>query len=248
MQWFPGNFEYIVDYFQKLRCDGVYFVVDRKLFAADEDTDFPVEGYDEKNLVVADGFENHKRMAFASVGELNRHLEETGSQNAYLFTPIHFREQSVGYLVMKNGRFLYDNPYYYDIHSTIVKTLETQFKQKQLENAANKLQMLYNRDPLTGICNRIAYTDIIRPAFVKYQEKGIACALVFVDADDFKSVNDTYGHEFGDQVLIRIAQVLEEECPQQGYVCRYGGDEFIGFFPYATSKRHNSTRIVCRAG
>ena len=78
-------------------------------------------------------------------GELNRHLEETGRQNAYLFTPIHFREQSVGYLVMKNGRFLYDNPYYYDIHSTIVKTLETQFKQKQLENAANKLQMLYNR-------------------------------------------------------------------------------------------------------
>lgn len=60
-------------------------------------------------------------MAFASVGELNRHLEETGSQNAYLFTPIHFREQSVGYLVMKNGRFLYDNPYYYDIHSTIVR-------------------------------------------------------------------------------------------------------------------------------
>lgn len=101
---------------------------------------------------------------------------------------------------------------------------------------------------MTGICNRIAYTDIIRPAFAKYQEKGIACALVFVDADDFKSVNDTYGHEFGDQVLIRIAQVLEEECPQQGYVCRYGGDEFIGFFPYATSKRHNSTRIVCRAG
>ena len=89
-------------------------------------------------------------------------------------------------------------------------------KQKQLENAVNKLQMLYNRDPLTGICNRIAYTDIIRPAFAKYQEKGIACALVFVDADDFKSVNDTYGHEFGDQVLIRIAQVLEEECPEQG--------------------------------
>lgn len=89
--------------------------------------------------------------------------------------------------------------------------------------------MLYNRDPLTGICNRIAYTDIIRPAFAKYQEKGIACAFVFVDADDFKSVNDTYGHEFGDQVLIRIAQVLEEECPEQGYVCRYGGDEFIGF-------------------
>ena len=55
LQWFPGNFvEYIVDYFQKLRCDGVYFVVDRKLFAADEDTDFRWKAMMEKNLVVAD--------------------------------------------------------------------------------------------------------------------------------------------------------------------------------------------------
>ena len=234
---FQDIFEYIVDYFRKLQCDGVYIVVNRKLFEADEHTDFPVNGYDRGNLVVADGFEDGERMEFGSVDELERHLVQEGSQNAYLFTPIHFREQSVGYIVMKNGRFLYDNPYYYDIHSTIVKTLETQFKQKQLENVVNKLQRLYNRDPLTGICNRIAYTDIIRPAFVRYRQEGVVCGLVFVDADDFKSVNDTYGHEYGDQVLMRIARVLEEKCPQDGYVCRYGGDEFIAFFPYATVRK-----------
>lgn len=234
---FKEIFEYIVDYFQKLRCDGVYFVIDRKLFLADEDTHFPVEGYDRENMVVVDGFEDGKRSAFASVDALAEHLEEAGSKNAYLFTPIHFREQSVGYLIMKNGRFLYDNPYYYDIHSTIVKTLETHFKQKQLENAVNKLQMLYNRDPLTGICNRIAYTDMMQPAFARYQREGIRCVIIFVDADDFKSINDTYGHEFGDRVLIKIARVLDEECPENGCVCRYGGDEFVGFFPYATKEK-----------
>lgn len=234
---FKEIFEYIVDYFQKLRCDGVYFVVNRNLFLADEDTSFPVEGYDREHMVVVDGFEDGERSSFESVEALSRHLEATGSQNAYLFTPIHFREQSVGYLIMKNGRFLYDNPYYYDIHSTIVKTLETHFKQKQLENAVNKLQMLYNRDPLTGICNRIAYTDMIQPAFARYQREGIRCVIIFVDADDFKSINDTYGHEFGDRVLIKIAHVLDEECPENGCVCRYGGDEFVGFFPYATKEK-----------
>lgn len=231
---FDHIFEYIIDYFQKLSCDGTYIVVDRKLFIADEDTQFPVVGYDRQDLVVADGFENHKRMTFDSVNDLDRHLEETAGGNAYLFTPIHFRNQAVGYIVMKNGRFLYDNPYYYDIHSTLVKVLETQFKQKQVENVAHKLKLLYNRDPLTGICNRIAYSDMIGPAFQRYVQQRVRCALVFVDADDFKSINDTYGHEFGDQVLIGIAHVLEEECPDDGYVCRYGGDEFLAFFPYAT--------------
>lgn len=233
---FSQIFGYIVDYFQKLLCGGVYIVVDRRLFSAEEDTVFPTEGYAREHLIVVDGFEDGERIAFDSVEEMDRRLAEHGSRNTYLFTPIHFREQAVGYLVMKNGMFLYENPYYYDIHSTIAKTLEAQFKQKQLENAVKKLQTLYNRDPLTGICNRIAYTDMIGPAYLRYNREGVVCALVFVDADDFKSVNDTYGHEFGDHVLIRIAHVLEEECPEGGYACRYGGDEFIAFFPHATKE------------
>ena len=55
-----------------------------------------------------------------------------------------------------------------------------------------------------------------------------------MDADNFKSINDNFGHEFGDKVLIRIAKVLQEECPENGYACRYGGDEFVIFFPHAT--------------
>ena len=108
--------------------------------------------------------------------------------------------------------------------------------------------MLYNRDPLTGICNRIAYTDIIRPAFAKYQEKGIACAFVFVDADDFKSVNDTYGHEFGDQVLIRIAQVLRKNARNRDMYADTEAMSSSDFSHMRLPKRHNSTRIVCRAG
>ena len=231
---FEDIFRSIVTYFEKLDCDGVYIVVDRKLYNGVVGTVFPTEGYDWENLVVADGFEDHERTTICDLDELNHHIEMVGSGNVYMYTPIHFREQAVGYIILKNGRFLYDNPYYYDIHSSIVTRLGNQFKQNQLENAVNKLQDLYNRDPLTGIYNRIAYSDMIRSSFLEYSRQGIVCALVFVDADDFKSINDNFGHEFGDRVLIRIASVLQEECPRDGYACRYGGDEFVTFFPHAT--------------
>ncbi|MCM1283275.1 MAG: substrate-binding domain-containing protein [Muribaculaceae bacterium] len=247
---FEKIFDCIVDYFSKLQCDGLYIVVDKKLFGADAETVFPTEGYDWEELVVASGFEDGRRTEITDTEELYRHLEEKGSGSAYMFTPIHFKQQAVGYMIMKNSRFLFDNPYYYDIHCTMVKALETQFKQNQLERAVEKLQELYNHDPLTGIYNRIAYMELIRPAFLRYRGEGVICALVFVDADDFKSINDTYGHEFGDQVLIKIAATLREECPEKGYVCRYGGDEFFAFFPYATQEMTDAYvgRVMERLG
>lgn len=237
---FEDIFDSIVNYFEKLHCDGVYIVVDQRLFEADAQTVFPTEGYDWENLVVAGGFEGKERTDIRTVRDLNRHMVRFGKGSSYLFTPIHFREQAVGYIMMKNGRFLFDNPYYYDIHTTIVKTLETLFKQKQMEHMVQTLQTLYNKDPLTGIYNRIAYTDMISPAFTRYSRQGVVCALFFVDADDFKSINDNFGHEYGDRVLIRIAHILQEECPKDGYVCRYGGDEFIIFFPHATPANTNA--------
>ena len=234
-----GMFDCIMDYFQKLRCDGMYIVVDRNLFIGDAGTIFPTEGYNWGNLIVAAGVENHERIPIKDVNELNHHLEEKASQSAYMFTPIHFREQSVGYIILKNGHFLYDNPYYYDIHCTIVRMLENRFKQLQLERALGELQELYNHDPLTGAYNRIAYNEWIRPAFLDYSQQGIICALVFLDADNFKRLNDTFGHEYGDKVLQRIVAVLKEQCPEGGYVCRYGGDEFITFFPHATPANTN---------
>ncbi|MCM1106902.1 MAG: GGDEF domain-containing protein [Blautia sp.] len=247
---FEKIFDCIVDYFSKLQCDGLYIVVDKKLFGADAETVFPTEGYDWEDLVVASGFEDGGRTEITDTKELYRHLEEQGSGSAYMFTPIHFKQQAVGYMIMKNSRFLFDNPYYYDIHCTMVKALETQFKQNQLGRAVEKLQELYNHDPLTGIYNRIAYMELIRPAFLRYRGEGVICALVFVDADDFKSINDTYGHEFGDQVLIKIATALREECPEKGYVCRYGGDEFFAFFPYATPEMTDAYagRVMERLG
>lgn len=77
---------------------------------------------------------------------------------------------------------------------------------------------------------------MIEPQYCMYCKKGRKCAIHFVDADNFKQINDTYGHERGDLILKRIAQVLLEKCRKDGYVYRYGGDEFIAFFPVDTDE------------
>ncbi len=224
-------FEQIAAYFMSLACDGFSIVIDKRLYEGVAESELVTDGYDEDNLVVAYATEGRKVLKIKEPDALRKYFDETGARNAYMFTPIHFREKAVGYSILKNGRFLYDNPYFYDIHSTITKTIENLYKKLQLEIANKKMCEIYNRDQLTGLYNRIAYAEMIDPEYCKYCESGKKCVINFVDADNFKQVNDTYGHEKGDAMLKKIANVLIDKCPKGGFVYRYGGDEFIAFFP-----------------
>ena len=224
-------FHKIAEYFMSLECDGYFVVINQQLYEGDNIDAFSVEGYPEDQMVVACAADNKQFLPIETEKELMEYLERTGAGNAYMFTPIHFRERAVGYSVMKNGRFLYDNPYFYDIHSTITKTIENLYKKIQLENANKKLRDIYNRDQLTGLYNRIAYSEMIEPEYQKYCENKQKCGLAFLDVDHFKEINDTYGHEKGDEILKKIADVLRRYNTSSGYTYRFGGDEFAVFFP-----------------
>lgn len=224
-------FRYISKYFMHLACDGFAIVVDKKLYEAADESGFAVDGYHDEDMVVAYAEEGNRLMDIREPERLMEFYDGCGAGSTYMFTPIHFRERTVGYSILKNGRFLYDNPYFYDIHSTITKTLENLYKKLQIENVNRKLREIYNRDQLTGLYNRIAYTDMVEPEYRRHCDAGRSCALCFVDADGFKQINDAYGHERGDMILKEIARVLLQQCPEGGYVYRYGGDEFIAFFP-----------------
>lgn len=226
----------IAKYFMSLECDGYAIVLDRKLYEGVVESAFMTSGYDWENLTVAYATEGNRFLALKNPKELLAYYGVQGARCAYMFSPIHFRERCVGFSILKNGRFLYNNPYFYDIHSTITKTLENLYKKRQLEMANQKMREIYNRDQLTGLYNRIAYTEMIEPQYCMYCRKGKKCAIHFVDADNFKQINDTFGHEKGDLILKKIAQVLLEKCRKDGYVYRYGGDEFIAFFPVDTDE------------
>lgn len=90
----------------------------------------------------------------------------------------------------------------------------------------SKLQLAAVTDMLTGIYNRAGMYEQIH----KFAQSGAqGTGLMFIDLDNFKHYNDTYGHDVGDLILKEMAAIFKEVSKEQGFVCRFGGDEFIIF-------------------
>ena len=84
-------------------------------------------------------------------------------------------------------------------------------------------------DDLTGMGNRKLLRWLRRSLWLRMQKQGRPLSLLLLDVDDFKKVNDNLGHTKGDEVLWRLARLIEDEVRQDDIVCRYGGDEFMVF-------------------
>ncbi len=82
-------------------------------------------------------------------------------------------------------------------------------------------------DPLTGLANRALFLDRLSQAHARVVRQGGMGAVLLLDLDDFKGVNDTHGHLIGDQLLVAIARRLEEVSRSTDTLCRFGGDEFL---------------------
>lgn len=228
---FDEIFKVAGEYFKHLACEDLYFFVDDRLYKADINAEFPKAGYDWTHIRMVYAMNDMINNKISGINELVEFFENDGNGSYYLFTPIHFEDQVVGFSVLKNAGFLEDGSFFYDVHNTIVKALSSLFSRKQLENANKHLNDVYMKDLLTGVYNRVAFGNEIAPDINKFHANGTACALSFVDADDFKKINDEYGHARGDRVLKIIASTLKNKCPEDGVVCRYGGDEFVIFYP-----------------
>jgi two-component system, cell cycle response regulator len=112
-----------------------------------------------------------------------------------------------------------------DVHEAV------QEEQATLRRTAEELVKKTITDGLTGVFNRAHYTERVRALLTEAQATGQPLSLIFIDADKFKSVNDTHGHQTGDAVLIELAKRLSEAASRVGVVCRYGGEEFAILLP-----------------
>lgn len=96
----------------------------------------------------------------------------------------------------------------------------------------NDMQHMARKDGLTGINNRIYFNQLFKEHAEQIVAKGGCMSVALMDIDKFKSVNDTYGHLAGDEVIKRIATVTENCIDRyDGFVCRYGGEEFVAVLP-----------------
>ena len=95
-----------------------------------------------------------------------------------------------------------------------------------------KLYLSAVTDQLTGIFNREGFYRKMSTllAEMKHGKREAKLGVMFVDLDNFKPYNDTFGHDIGDLVLIKIAEIFKNLCKNEGFVCRYGGDEFLLVF------------------
>jgi len=118
--------------------------------------------------------------------------------------------------------------------------------QEQLESADEKLHEQARQiqshaaeartDALTGLANRRAFDDEMARRLAEFQRHGRGISIMMVDIDHFKGVNDTYGHQAGDDVLRDFAKVLRRTARDTDTVARYGGEEFVAILP-GTSDR-----------
>lgn len=148
-----------------------------------------------------------KRVADVRKGDLSpRELKLTGKR-VFQFQCVELPD---------NGRLLT----YFDISG--LKRAE-----KQLEEALEKVSTLANHDPLTGLPNLRLARERLHSAIALSKRKEWMAAIMFIDLDGFKEVNDSYGHDVGDEILQQVAKRLVTSLRETDTVARIGGDEFL---------------------
>lgn len=91
----------------------------------------------------------------------------------------------------------------------------------------DRYKKLSYKDSLTGLYNRRYFYEILEMEFKRAKRNNTTISLLFIDVDNFKRVNDTYGHKYGDHVLVKLANILKKELRNVDIISRWGGEEFI---------------------
>ena len=100
-------------------------------------------------------------------------------------------------------------------------------KNAELEQANQRIEELLRHDALTGLYNRRYLAEYLPRTIRLSKRNSSPLSLIICDIDHFKTINDTWGHDAGDTVLVDFSRVLSSVCRAEDIIIRYGGEEFI---------------------
>lgn len=150
--------------------------------------------------------------------------------------------------VVKFGEYLFTIPLVVEKNLTLAKIKrENERLRRELENALNALreknqqlqdslqrvEELAATDPLTGLYNRRHFSQLLDQLFAETQRYSKDLTCVMIDLDGYKQLNDQFGHQVGDQLLVLAGRVIRANLRRMDVAARYGGDEFVLLLPHA---------------
>jgi diguanylate cyclase (GGDEF)-like protein len=118
-----------------------------------------------------------------------------------------------------------------ELLARVKKELQVQSLIQELESSQERLKLLASIDSLTNLYNRRYFSQISEHILDLAKREREEVSLIMIDIDNFKSINDTYGHQIGDEVIIALSKRLMESQRKSDVVCRYGGEEFVVLLP-----------------
>jgi len=143
--------------------------------------------------------------------------------------PLGFRGERLGLAALEFGAP--DTMLYEELRLVLSSAVTGALLARAVDQARREVEKLAITDPLTGLHNRRHLSERIRDEFVRMRRHPRSLSLALVDLDGFKQVNDRFGHEAGDRVLVTVAQRLRTGLREVDIVARFGGDEFVILLP-----------------
>lgn len=156
----------------------------------------------------------------------------TGNMNIFLHRFIYLT-----FILVVNYYFYLGIERYFSQHE-VINDMEEALEDLK-KNSSHSL-----KDALTNTYNRKSLYSILKKEIALVKQHGIISSLVFVDLDDFKHINDKYGHQEGDKILKKISTIFLSIIREEDYICRFGGDEFI--FILSDCKEDDAVEIISR--